>query len=283
MDKKKFARLNKILKGPVGIVYLMFAGRETYAAEIQGCLVDTIYRHGANVNQAVDRLLKHNSEFLVFKRKQREEGSRGREAEIYTANLEPIYVTLTSLGVEFNREELESVLVQLSEANDYFPKYFINVFDVSVLRSLSWNSLFSMYLTFLVEVLKSTGPVVYPMPSDFRINAEKCAPLLMENPNLKSELIAMSMQLSSPGLRLNPQFKAQISKVFSGLENVGSDLQAFVEFLNELKGMGITNFSDLASQFRDGMAQLKLVKTLLEKTTALNNQYEKIKKSEKQK
>ena len=282
-NKKIFARLNKILKGSDGIIYLMFAGRETYAAKVQGRLVGTIYKHSANVNQAVERLLKHKAEFLIFKRKQREYGSRGREAENYTSNLDPVYLTLKSLGVEFNQEELESVLVQLSEANDYFPKYLTNVFEVSVLRTLSWNSLLSMYLTFLVGVLKSSGLVVYPMPSDFSIDKGKVAPLLGKNPNLKTELSTISMQVSSPGLGLNPQFKAHLGKVLNGLENLESYSLGLVEFLNELKEMGITDFSDLASRFREGMTQLEQVKTLAENLKELDHQIEKVEKSKESK
>ena len=279
-NKKKFARLNKILKGSDGIVYLMFAGRETYAAKVQGCLVSTIYKHSANVNQAVERLLKYKSEFLVFQKRQREEGARGREAENYTANLDSVFLTLRSLGVEFNQDELQLALVQLSEANDYFPKYLTNVFEASVLRTLSWNSLLSLYLTFIVEVLKSTDLVVYPMPPDFSINKEKVAPLLGKYPNLKTELISISMQVSSPGVGLNPQFKAHLAKVRSGLENLESYSLGLIEFLKELKEMGITDFSDLASRFREGMAQFEQAKTLVEKLKELSSQIEKVKKSE---
>ena len=60
----------------------MFLGRDTYAAKIKDSLVGTIYKHDSNINQAVNRLLRHGSEYLVFQRKYRKEKTPGREAEI---------------------------------------------------------------------------------------------------------------------------------------------------------------------------------------------------------
>lgn len=279
MNKKNFARLNKILAGSDGIVYLMFVGREIYAAKVQGPLVGTIYRHGANVNQAVERLLKHKSEFLVFRKRKREKGARGREAENYTADLDPIFLTLRSLGVEFNQGELQLTLGHLSEANDSFPKYLVNIFETSVLRTLSWNNLLSLYLTFIVEVLKSADLVAFPMPPDFSISKETVTPLLEKYPNLKVELFSISMQVSSPGVGLNPQFKAHLAKLMKGLENLESYSLGLIEFLKELKKMGITDFSDLTSRFKEGMAQLEQAKALLEKIKKVSLEIEKGKES----
>ena len=282
-DKKKFARLNKILNGSDGVVYLLFVGRETYAAKVQNRLVGTIYKHGANTNQAIERLLKHQSEFLVFKNKQREEGSRGREADIYSANLEPIFLTLKSLGVEFNQRTLQLALESLAEGNDYFPNYLTNMFDVSVIRTFSWNSLLSLYLFFVVELLKVRKGILYPMPeiSNRRIIEEKVALISKDNPTLKDELISWAMQLSSPSLKLNPQFKEQITKGLKGLENLENIATGLMGFLVELQKLGFKDFSELESKFKEGLEQIQKAKLLVEKAEALTAKIEKDKKRQK--
>jgi uncharacterized phage infection (PIP) family protein YhgE len=87
------------------------------------------------------------------------------------------------------------------------------------------------------------------------------------------------MQVSSPGVGLNPQFNAHLANLMKGLENLESYSLGLIEFLNELKKMGITNLSDLASRFREGMAQLEQAKALLEKIKKVRLEIEKGEKS----
>jgi hypothetical protein len=270
INKKNFARLNKILKGSDGIVYLMFVGRETYAGKVQSMLVGKIYKHSANVNQAVDRLLKYPSEFLVFKNREREEGTRGREAEIYSANLEPIFLTLKSFEIDFNQTQLRFTLVRLAENSDQFPTYLTNIFEASVVRTFSWNSLLSLYFAYLLESLKVHNSAVFPIP-EIKMKKETIDELLKENPGLKEMLFSISMQLSSPNLKLNPKFKDQLAKSMKGLENLELFAQNFVEFLVELQKMGIkdaSQFSSMCKETIDKIEQVKALSVKLEEVTA---------------
>jgi hypothetical protein len=255
----------------------MFVGRETYAAEIQDSLVKTVYAHNANVNQAIERLLRHKSEFLVFKKSHREEGIRGREAEKYTANLEPIFETLKSFGVAFNQSKLEDVLGQMSEVNSYFPKYFTNMYEKSVLRTMSWNNLLNLFLTFIIEAINSTSYdfIAYPLPSDFKLAKEKIIHLQSKYPKLKTELYSISMQLSVPGIALNPQFKAHLTEVSKGLEKLEVYSMGMIGLMKDLKEMGFNNLSDLSAQFREGMAQVEESKALVKKLRDLSSLMEK--------
>jgi len=168
-NKKLFQRLDKILNGLNGIVYLMFLGRDTYAAKIQNSLVGTIYKKNSSVNQTVQRLLKHGSEFLIFQRKHREEGVPGRKAEIYTASFDPSnYFTYMSelirsrllppasqegssfspLPMDISIPE-EKISLLLSNYPD-LPKKFVTM---SVKMSLTSLGLHPRLQSFLIKVL----------------------------------------------------------------------------------------------------------------------------------
>jgi len=122
-NRKHFLRLHEILRGSKGIVYLMFLGRDTYTAMIRNSFVPAIFQNPENVDQTVKNLLKHGSELLIFRRKDRKEKRPGRKANIYTASFDPIFLTLRAFGIDFDKDEMQRVIKLLSPTNDYFPRY----------------------------------------------------------------------------------------------------------------------------------------------------------------
>lgn len=250
-DRIIFEKSNRMLGGSNGIVYLLFIGRDTYAAKVQCLMKNTLFTHESNVNQVIGKLVKEGSDFLVSKGPYRKKGARGRKRDIYTANLDPILVTLKAFNIEFNQKELQDTLTSLAETSDFFPKFLTNIFQTSMVRRLPWHAILSSYINYLSETLRIPKLLVFPIPSDFSIKEEKVISILKTYPSLRKELQAISMQLNSPNLGLNPEFKAQINEAMEKLDSKDSEARKTLEFLQELKKLGITDFSVLLAQVKD--------------------------------
>ena len=67
-DSKIFKKSNSLLSGANGIVYLLFVGRNNYAANIQSPMKETLFAHESNVNQTVSKLTKAGKYFLFMQR-----------------------------------------------------------------------------------------------------------------------------------------------------------------------------------------------------------------------
>ena len=262
-NRKLFQQLSKILNGLNGIVYLMFLGRDTYAAKIQNSLVGTIYKKNSSVNQAIQRLLRHRSEFLIFQRKHRDEGVPGRRAEIYTASLNPIFQTLQAFNVNFDIDEVQQVLELLSPANDSFPQYLVNMFEKSLLRHVSWHLILSNYFTYMSELIrKSKLPVASqkgvpfsPLPIDVFIPEENINLLLNKYPDLPRKLVSMSVRMSSANFGLNPRLR---SFLVGALPNIDQklfetilELQGAVDIFQKMRKSGAESIMEYIERVRE--------------------------------
>jgi hypothetical protein len=275
-----FEKASSTLSGANGIVYLLFVGRENYAAKIQGLMTDALFAHESNVNQTVSKLTKAGKRFLVFKNKYREKGNPGRARDIYTANLNPIIATLTQFNIRFNESELTSVLTDLAETADYFPKYLTNMFQKFLIRKLHWHQLLSLFFLYLSEVLKHNDIIVYPIPSDIQVNRDKLKQVLERNPSVIVQLDSLGLQLNSPELGLNPLFLAYLRKAREDLGKVDSEATKFIQFLRAIEKEGISDFSVFTAQVRQVMeiyekrdelwSKLKAVESKLEETNTKN-------------
>ena len=216
-DSKIFKKSNSLLSGANGIVYLLFVGRNNYAANIQDLMTDTLFADKSNVNQIMVKLTESGKDFLISKGPYRKKGARGRARDIYTANINPITGTLKRFNINFDESELTFALNQLCETSDFFPKYLTNTFQTFLIRKMPWHALLSIYFFYLSETMRSNDFIVYPMPSNFKVSKEKIQILLERNPSIRKNLIFLSSQLNSPFLGLNPEFKAQIDKAMEQL------------------------------------------------------------------
>jgi len=141
--------IESTLDGPYGVLYLMFLGAERYVGEIQKPLVKSgFYRKKENVNQTFYKLMKqnHNEFFLKFLRKETKPGI----PQIYTANYEPLFLTLRSVDSEIDEEELKHLLNVFSFLNEGFPAYLINGKGSKIShRSLKWKIVLAKYFHYL--------------------------------------------------------------------------------------------------------------------------------------
>ena len=64
-DSKIFKKSNSLLSGANGIVYLLFVGRNNYAANIQDLMTDTLFADKSNVNQIMVKLTESGKDFLI--------------------------------------------------------------------------------------------------------------------------------------------------------------------------------------------------------------------------
>ena len=152
MQAKKNSLIDQsysLLDGTTGLVYLLFVGRDNYAQNMQKIMTDALFADKSNVNQVMHRLTQGGNRFLISKRLYREEGSRGRARHIYSANTNPIIITLKSLGVKFEESMLKDTLNLMSEASDFFPKFLTNIYQIKVIRKFVWHHILSMYFFFL--------------------------------------------------------------------------------------------------------------------------------------
>ena len=151
----KYADVVQTLDGSTGITYLMFLGRETYPHKIQESLVSAgIFKNKENVNQAIYRLLKYDDQYLQFIRKVKTAGM----PKIYTADFNPIFVTLEKLKQKFDVQKVKSTITLLSGLNDHFPSFIIGTSSLGDKRLVSpnklrWNYLLAQYFFFLLAHL----------------------------------------------------------------------------------------------------------------------------------
>jgi len=110
----------------------MFCGRETYARAISIPLKNEgIFGSFQAVNTALNRL-KRKGDYLIRTRSERGI-SRGRPPVFYTANLEPILITLKYIFmVDKSKEErfkkyIETLIKKISVLNDAFPKAYVSL------------------------------------------------------------------------------------------------------------------------------------------------------------
>lgn len=265
-NRKLFQKLDKILSGSDGIIYLMFLGRDTYAARIQGSLVGTIYKNNSNVNQAVNRLLKHGSKFLIFQRKHRGEKTPGRKAEIYTASFAPIFETLQAFDIDFDEKELQHALESLSVANNYFPEYLLNMFETSIVRKSPWRITLANFFYYMADLLRKMSlPQMEQTYSiflaDISIPKENVDSLLIKHPDLANKFTSMAVRMTLPYLGLNPKFKILLSETMAKLDTFQAELMKYAKFLHELKQMGITNIDELPLEMEKIKSQLERLST----------------------
>jgi len=278
-DRDEFQKINGILSGSDGLVFLAFLGRETYATHIQGSLVPSIYKNVPSVNQTVTRLLKHGSEFLIFKREERGKGKGGKERKIYTANFRPIFLTLQAHNINFDEKELRHTIDSLSAANDSFPRFLLNLFHRSILVKSSWHLILSNYFTFLSNILRFSNQEELHsfMLPDIPIDRENIEVLTREYPELTKKLDLMAMRITLPGLKLNPQFESYLVKGVEGLDMVMSYSQALIEFFHELRRMGITNLENYHTELLNGAKEAQKLLARLEEAQEFLAKLEKIK------
>ena len=264
-NKKLFQRLNKILSGSDGIVYLMFLGRDTYAAKIKDLLLGTIFRHDSNVNQVVNRLLKHGSEFLVFKRKYRKEKTPGRAAKIYTASFHPIFLTLEAFNVNFDKKELRFLIESLSASNDAFPEYLTNMYEKSMVLNWPWHITLAHYFAYISDYLRITSlPVIDKttqiysiLPTSISIPKETIDSLLNKYPDLEMKFASMTMQLTLARIKLKPKYLSHLEELIKARRDLLSGLETIKKFEPKLKEL--ENFLNLLKQ-----ADLKDIESTME-------------------
>ncbi len=269
-----FEKAASVLSGSTGIVYLLFVGRENYAAKIQSPMKETLFAHESNVNQTVSKLTKAGKHFLICRGHFREKGSPGRARDIYTANLNPIIATLKRFNIQFNESELIFSLTALADTTDYFPKYLTNMFQTFLIRKLHWHQLLSISFPYISEVLRYNDIIVYPMPSNLQVKKDVVNHVLERNPSVLGDLDSLGFQLNSPELGLNPLFLAQIGKVREELGRVDSEASKFINLLRTLQKEGISDFSVFSSQVRQVMEIYEKRDELLSKLKAVESKLE---------
>ena len=253
-NKKLFHKLNRALTGSDGIVYLMFLGRDTYAAKIQGFLVGTIYKHNSNVNQSVNRLLKYGSEFLVFRRTHREKRTPGRAAEIYTASFDPIFLTLGAFGMDVDKDEMQLVVKLLSPTNDYFPQYLRNILQRSIMRNMSWVNILASYFTYLAENLRigslpngQKEQIFTLLPTDVAIPKDNIDSILRRYPNMPEKFVSYSIKMNLSGIGLTPEIVQKLvenipkidTKLFGQISKLLSMEKELHDVSTRLKQLGL--------------------------------------------
>jgi cell fate (sporulation/competence/biofilm development) regulator YmcA (YheA/YmcA/DUF963 family) len=278
-DSKIFKKSNSLLDGTNGIAYLLFVGRNNYAANIQDLMTDTLFADKSNVNQIIHKLTASGKDFLISKGTYRKKGVRGRARSIYTANNKPITGTLKRFNISFEETELSFALNQLGETSDFFPKYLTNTFQTFLIRKMPWHTLLSIYFFYLSEIMRCNDFIVYPMPANFQVSKEKIHILLEKYPSIRKDLTYLFTQLGSPMLGLNPEFKAHIEKAMEQLNSKDSEMMTFLDFLKALQKEGITDFSVLESQVKEVMTVYARIDEIKAKLKVVDNKLEKIDKS----
>jgi len=158
--KGQLQKIKEDLDGTEGIIYIMFCGREVYVSQIQQALLDAgIFKNKENVNQAFYRLLKHEMKYLIFKRELKAPG----KPKVYTANLEPIFITLKHLNLHerFDKTELLTIIEKLSNLNDNFPKIYTawsrEENGTLSYKRITWYDILSVYFLFLSSQMFNIG------------------------------------------------------------------------------------------------------------------------------
>jgi hypothetical protein len=259
----------------------MFLGRDTYAAKIQNSLVGTIYKKNSSVNQTVQRLLKHGSEFLIFQRKHREEGVPGRKAEIYTASFDPIFQTLQAFNVNFDKDELQLVIKLLSPANDYFPQYLRNILQRSTMRSMSWIHILASYFSYLAENLKigalpngQKEQIFTLLPADVAIPKDNIDSILRIYPHLPEKLTSYAIKMNLSGIGMNPGFVQAL------VENIPKiDVNLFKQ-MPKLLSME-KDLHDIATRFQQlGLKDEDSIKDFMKKFSEIEKTMERIRETD---
>lgn len=258
--------INGILGGLNGLVYLAFLGRETYSTHIQSSLVPSIYKNASSVDQTITRLLEYGSEFLIFKREERGKGKGGKKRKIYTANFDPIFLTLQMHDIDFDEKELRYTIDSLSAANDSFPRFLLNLFDRSIVVKSAWHVTLSNYFTFLSNILRFSNQEELHsfMLPDIPIDRENIEAILDEYPELTKKFDLMAMKITLPGLKLNPQFESYLVKGFEGLDKAMLDSAVLIKFFQELQRMGITNLENYHSELLNRIKEVQELSPKLE-------------------
>jgi hypothetical protein len=266
-----FEKASSMLSGANGIVYLLFVGRENYAANIQGLMTGALFADKSNVNQVMAKLTVGKT-FLVYKGKFREKGARGRARQIYSANLSPITATLNKLEIGFDEQELSKTLVVLSDISNYFPKYLTNIFETFLIRRLTWHQILASYITYLSLIIRYSDLMVYPMPSELHLSKEVKEGVLQSYPLIVQHLESIAFQLHSPSIGINPQYKAHLDKITDELASRESQTTKFLTLLRELEKEGITDFSALLSIVREVIAIYQKRDELLKRLDELSKE-----------
>lgn len=144
------------LDGPSGIIYLMYLGRESYAAEWTDKLVgeNRFVSHKSSVYQAVSRLEKRN-----YIRRVRTDKNKTGAPVIRTANFKPLFKSLEDINLkQEQRNRLKNFISDLSPAVDFFPEYlhkYTQTFDIGI-KKLIWFTTLPVYFSFLIQTLTAT-------------------------------------------------------------------------------------------------------------------------------
>jgi len=255
----EFKTINRNLSGSDGLIFIAFLGRETYATHIQNTLAPSIFKNPQNVNQAVKRLRRHGSKFLVFKRKERGKGKGGKERKIYVANFNPILYSLRANNIGFDYNDLQLVFRTLSIANDFFPQFLLNMFDRSTILKSPWSSTLSIYFTFLSNVLRfAKHPELVPLlPREIPISKETIEELVEKSPQMAKKLDLMAVRMVLPSSSLNPEFESSLVKGFIELGETSSFMKGFHDLLVELKHQGVGDVNNVENYFSKIIAELK--------------------------
>lgn len=214
----------EILRGSTGIVYIMFLGRVTYAAEISQYLVPTLYRKSPSVNQAVQRLLSHGSDFLVSKGRHREEGTPGPEAEMYTANHDPLFGILKKYDIRFDRDQLTYTISNLYEASAGFPKLLVDKLTRKTTLIAPFNSILSNYFAYLAHILTQLEADFLPKVPTIgkgEISHEAIVKVLQRHPDTPGKLLTMGMKLALVTFGFDASFEKQLMEFAKSCLNGG--------------------------------------------------------------
>lgn len=137
------------MDGSEGIIYLSFVGAERYVAQIQDPLLKFgFYKKKENVNQSFQRLLGKNQNDLFLKYVKQLEDKPGRP-KIYTANYEPILLTLKDIDSEIDEKLLIEVLNDFSFVYSDFIRHLLNNKKQINHKQLKWRIVLARYLSFI--------------------------------------------------------------------------------------------------------------------------------------
>jgi hypothetical protein len=122
------------------------------------------------------------------------------------------------------------------------------MYQIHVIRKLSWYQTLSFYFFFLSIAIKSVNLVAYPFPEKFTFDSEKVSKLTAKYPSLSKDLDLIFSKLNSPTLFFNPKFIESTRKLAEQLSSTESEAMKVIKFLKGLQDLGITDFSELTTQ-----------------------------------
>jgi hypothetical protein len=220
------------LTGAIGLVFLMFLGRETIANHIAINLL------GAGIlenNDVIYQYTKRLEKMFLLKVVSMKKHGKG-QPRILTANIEQLinYIVPHSLG-EFStrdRKRIMSTIILPSDVVDYYPEYLLASLNKQKISTLKWSKLLSNYLFFCLEFIntchlstqipKVIEPTVDQAVKKWKNLLDK-GKISKETFKVKKNFVELSFDLSSLVQNLPKDQITEISSKIETSDNIYKD------------------------------------------------------------